>query len=165
MVKPVLGRAPTNSQAGPNEGLCVEDSDIVEIALLEGAADTAHVCLNVIIVKGEATMNHQVGANQDRAMTLSWAGSWARAVRLGPGHDFKVENVDIIEEIVAVPSSEDEHLCASYQVGCVVEPRGWSTATLWALIPSHRYRVEGMQVSIDSTLRALATKDNDAGAR
>ena len=75
----------------------------------------------------------------------------------------KVKDEDIIEEVCAVPATEDHHLCAVNEVGGVVETRGGCTATFGTLEPSHGKRVKRMQVSEDC-VRALSSKNNYSGA-
>ena len=164
MAKPVLGRSTADTETSPDEGLSIENSDIIQVALLEGSsllatASTPHV----LLVEEEATVDDQVGADEDRAVTFPWAGRGAGGIGLRPGHHLQVEDVDIVEEVCTVPAAEDDHLRAVDQVGGVIEAGSGSTAAFRALEPSHGEGVKRVQISEDS-LVALASKDDDSGA-
>lgn len=49
VIESVLGRRATHSQTRPDEGLGVEYTDVVEVALLEGAANSTHVVFHVLL--------------------------------------------------------------------------------------------------------------------
>lgn len=144
VVKSVLRWGARHTETRPYEGLGVQHTDVVQVALLEGRAHSVQVLLHLLIVEVETAVYHQVGTNKDRTMTLPRAGGWSSAGWLGPCHDFKVENEDVVEEVGAVPATEHEHLGAAHQVRCVVESGSGCTTTLWALIPGHGDRVQGV---------------------
>ena len=75
----------------------------------------------------------------------------------------QIENKDVVEEVITVPSSEDNHLGAIHKVSGVIETGSGCTTTFWSLEPSHGERVKCMQVSEDS-LGSLTTEDNDSSS-
>ena len=76
VVEPVLRWGPTDPQAAPYKSLSVENSDIVQISLLQLTANFILGFLDVFNFEVEATMDDQVCPNQDGAMPLS--GAWRR---------------------------------------------------------------------------------------
>ena len=160
----MLRRCTTDSEASPDERLRVENSDIVEIALLQRSTLLARTSsLHVLLIEPETTMDDEVRANQNGTVALAWARRWTRSVRLVPGHHLQVKHVNIIEEVSAVPATEDYHLGSVDQVGGVIKPCSWGTATLWTLEPSHSERVKRMQVSEDGLLAALSSENDNTG--
>lgn len=65
MVESVLRRRARDTETRPDKGFGVKDSDVVQVALLEGSADSTNVLLHVLIVEVEATMNDKVSSDQD----------------------------------------------------------------------------------------------------
>lgn len=132
----------TDSQAGPDVALSVQDSDIVQVALLQSSTlMQATSFLHLFFVKPEATVHDQVRPNQNGAVTLSWRWRRPSAVLLRPGHNLEIKSINIVEEIRSVPSAKDDHLGATNEVCGVVETSSWSTATFWALVPCHCKRI------------------------
>ena len=104
-------------------------------------------------------MNYQICANQNWAVAFSGArrrtwGSW-----FGPGHDFEIKNVYVVEEVFTIPASKNDHLGSTYKISWVIKSRGWRTTSLWTLIPSHSYWVKSVQIS-EYILRSF-TSEND----
>ena len=97
-------------------------------------------------------------------MTLSGRGGRAGGFWPEPCHDFKVENIQVVIVIFAIPSSEHEHLCALDQVCRMTIPPKGCTSSLWPLIPGHSDRIQSMKVSKCFILVSRATKDNYARA-
>ena len=95
-------------------------------------------------------------------MTLSRRGCRAGRFWPEPCHHFEVENIQVVEVLFAVPSSEHEHLCALNQICRVTIPSKRCPSSLWPLIPGHRDRVQSMKVSKCFIFVSLASKDNDA---
>ena len=95
-------------------------------------------------------------------MAFPRAGSRGGAASRRPGHDLEIEDKYIVEEVIAVPPTEDKHLSASDQVSSVIETSCGGSTTLWALIPGHCYGVEGMKITINGTLGSLTTKDDNS---
>ena len=107
-------------------------------------------------------MHHEVCTDKDGAVALSWRRRGACASRLGPSHDFKIENEYVVVEILSVPATEDEHLGATNEVGSVIKPGSRCTAALWALVPCHGHRVKSMQVAVHNSLGAFAAEYDNA---
>lgn len=84
MSKSVLGRGSTHSEPSPNVRLRVQHSDIVQVALLEsGTLVVTAGTLHLLLIEPEATVDDEVGANQDGAMSLSGAGSRTCRMKFG----------------------------------------------------------------------------------
>lgn len=58
-------------------------------------------------------MHNQVSSDQDGTVPLARTGRGAGRLRLGPGHDLKVQHIDVIEEFLSVPTAEDDHFRAA----------------------------------------------------
>lgn len=67
----------------------------------------------------------------------------------------------VVEEVVAVPPAEENHLSAADKIGRVVEASHGGTTALGTLVPSHGDGVKRVQVSKASILGALATEHDD----
>ena len=117
----------------------------------------------MLLIEEEATMDDQVGADEDGTVTFPWAGRGTRGIRLRPGHHLKIEDVDIVEEVRTVPTAKDDHLGAVDQVGGVIEAGSGCTTAFRALEPCHGKGVKGVQISEDR-LVAFASEDDDPGA-
>lgn len=74
MVKSVFRWRATHTESGPDKCLSVQHSNIIEIAFLKGAAHTTDVALHVFLTKSETSMDNQVRANQDWAVTFTGTG-------------------------------------------------------------------------------------------
>ena len=164
MAKPVLGRSTTDTETSPDVSFSIENSDIIQVALLESctllaAASTPHM----LLVEVETTVDDQVGADENGTVTFPRAGCGSRGIRLRPGHHLKVKDVDIVEEVRTIPTAKDDHLGTVDKVGRVIEAGSGSTTTFRALEPSHGKWVKRVQISEDS-LVAFASKDDDSGA-
>ena len=114
----VLGRRARDSETSPDVSLSVEDTDVVEIAFLESSAlVVATSALHTFIVEPETTVDDEVRADQNGAVTLTGRRSGTRSVRLAPCHHLEIKDKDIVEEVLAVPSSKDDHLGSVDEVG------------------------------------------------
>ena len=117
----------------------------------------------MFLVEVETTMNDQVGADKDGTVTFPRAGCGTRGIRLRPGHHLKIKDVDIVKEVRTIPTAKDDHLCAVYEVGWVIEASSGSTTAFGALEPCHGKWVKRMQIS-EYSLIAFASEDDDSGA-
>lgn len=78
VTKPMLRWSSTHSQTGPDEGISVQHTNVIQVAFLEGSALViASSLLHVLLAILEASMHNQVGANKNGAMSLSWGWCWA----------------------------------------------------------------------------------------
>ena len=151
----------TDSESRPDVGLGVKNPDVVQVAFLEGSSLVLSSSLeHVLLVEPETSVHDEVRTNQNGAVAFPRARSRTASLWLGPGHNLEVKDVNIVEEVVAIPAAKHNHLGSSDQVGSMIEPGRRSTTTLWALIPSHSDRIESMQVSEHVTL-ALASEYDD----
>ena len=87
MAKPVLGRSAADTETSPDVSFSIENSDVIQVALLEScallaAASTPHM----LLVEVETTVDDQVGADKDGTVTFPGAWGWSRSVRLSPCH-------------------------------------------------------------------------------
>ena len=95
-------------------------------------------------------------------MTLSWTRSRSSCLRFGPSHDFKIKNVNIVKEFLAVPTSKNNHFSTSNKVRGVIKSSRWSTTSFWTLIPSHRYWIESVQITKNS-FGSFTSENDDSG--
>lgn len=137
-------RQATDSQSRPDIGIGVQDTDVVEVAVLNVAALVEPTVLELRLSELKPTVYDEVVADQDGGMSLS--GSWSGATALWalPGHDLKVEHIYIIIIVFAIPASKHVHFGATNYIGGVIEPRWWCTSATWALVPSHGDRIESV---------------------
>ena len=103
-------------------------------------------------------MDDQVGSDEDRAVALPRRWGRTRGGGLGPRHDLEIKNVHVVEEIFAIPTSEDEHLRAADQVGAVIEPGRGSTTTFRSLEPCHGDWIQGMEIAVGISFVTLAAE-------
>ena len=83
----VLRRSAADSESRPDERLCIEHSDIVQVAFLQcGSLFATASATHVFLIEPESSMNDQVGADKDGTVTLAWARSRTRCVRFVPSH-------------------------------------------------------------------------------
>jgi len=73
----VLWWRSTDPESGPNVGLSVQNSNVIQIALLESGTLTFTSFFHLVFIVIETTMDYQVSSDQDGAMTLSGAGRGA----------------------------------------------------------------------------------------
>ena len=100
MAEPVLRRSTADTKTGPDESFSIENSDVIQITLLEGcsllaAASTSHM----LLVEVEASVDDQVGSDKNGTVTFPWARCGTRGIRLRPGHHLKIKDVDIVKEV------------------------------------------------------------------
>jgi hypothetical protein len=88
--------------------------------------------LKVILVV-ESAVDEQVVSDLNRRVSLSRTRDRTRAFWLGPGHSFQIEYVQIVEEVLAIPASEDDHLGPADEIGGVSEARRRRAAALRSL--------------------------------
>ena len=118
MAKPVLGRSTTDTETSPDVSFSIENSDVIQVALLKSCALLAAASSpHMLLVEVETTMDDQVGADENGTVTFPRTRCGARGIRLRPGHHLKVKDVDIVEEVRTIPTAKDDHLCAVYKVG------------------------------------------------
>ena len=164
MAKPVLGRSTADTKTSPDVSFSIENSDVIQVALLESCAlFTAASSPHMLLVEVETTVDDQVGADENGTVTFPRARCGARGIRLRPGHHLKVKDVDIVEEVRTIPTAKDDHLGTVDKVGRVIEAGSGSTTAFRALEPSHGEWVKRVQISEDS-LVAFASEDDDSGA-
>ena len=122
-------------------------------------ATTSQLCL----FQSEAAVYDQVVTDEDRGMPLS--RSWCRSAALWslPCHYFQIQNVDVVEVVLAVPATKNVHFGASDDIGGVVKS-GWRCSSAsGALIPSHSNWIERMQILIRLIFASFATKYDNSG--
>lgn len=133
MTEPRERRSTRHSDSGPCVGISVQEPQIVEVARLElGTLFVACSFLQIVLVV-EASEDEEVVGDLNGGVALSGTRNRSGALRLRPSHRFQVQYEDVVEEVVAVPASKDDHLRAFDKVGCVAEPRGGRSAAFGAL--------------------------------
>jgi hypothetical protein len=154
-----------DSESGPHEGFSIEHFDVIVVWVFEDWAlfkvSFSEHLVSVLV----ASMDDEVVANQDSAVALSWGrfGSWG--LRPYPSHELKVEDVQVIEEVLAIPASEHKHLVASNKCGSMSKPCCGGTGSVWALVPSHLDWIQSVKVSEDNVLAwSFSSKDQNSTA-
>jgi len=107
-------------------------------------------------------VHDEIISDQDGGVTLTRSGSGTRGVGTFPGHDFEVENMQIIVVVFAVPATKDKHAGSVDQISCVVEPGEGSASTFGSLIPCHCDGVERMKVFEDLTFLPFSSEDDNS---
>lgn len=114
-----------DSESAPDEVVSVEDAQVVEVAFPEVGSVLAdslgEMTFVFVLIEAEAALDDEVRSDLDGRMALPLRGCWSCALRLGPCHHFQVENVEVVEEVLAVPASENEHLGPPEERGRVGE--------------------------------------------
>lgn len=106
-------------------------------------------------------MHDEIIPDEDGGVTLTGSGGGAAGISTFPGHDFEVENVQIVVIIFAIPASKDKHARAVDQIRSVVESGERGTGTFRSLVPRHCDRVESMEIFEDFAFVAFSSKDDN----
>lgn len=107
-------------------------------------------------------MNNKVISDENASMSLSRSWCGTTAFRSLPSHDFKVQDINVVEIVFSIPTSEYVHFGAPYNVGRMVESRRWCTSASGTLIPSHRNWIERVKVLKSSIFATLTSKYNNS---
>ena len=162
---PGVRRRARHPEPRPDEGLGIQNPEVVEVALLQHGPLVEPRLFVRLLFEEEPALDQEVRPDLDRGMALSGRGRGPRAARLAPRHDLEIEDVEVVVEALPVPTPEDEHLGATNHVGRVREPRRRRARPLGSLEPGERQWVQRMKITEDRPLLALAAENNDSVAR
>lgn len=155
-------RQSRDTQARPHERVRVEHANIIVIAGLQMTTLIQSTRLQLSLLQFETAVHDKVITNEDSGMTLTRRWCRARALRSLPGHDLQVQNVDIVEVVLAILTSKNVHLCSANYVCGVIKASWRSTSAAWALVPCHSDGIESMQVFVSDSTFSLASKYDDS---
>ena len=100
--------------------------------------------------------------DKQSSVACTRTGGWTTSVTLGPSHQFKVEEVQIVQVLVSALASEQEHPSSAHNSCRVVEAGRRSSTAGGSLEPSHGNRIKGVKITEALVLFAFATENNDA---
>jgi len=116
------------------------------------------------LVKVKASLHQYIVSNQHSHMPHPRKRNLSGSTGLYPCHGWQVQYEKVVKKLVSIPPSEHVHLC-SYNSSRVVQSSRGGIAPIRPLIPSHRYRVQSMQISVIYTVLSPSTEENNTAAR
>lgn len=112
---PRIGWGSRDAEAGPNERLSVEHTDVIQVRGVAGCSLVQTASFQLLFLQSEAAVNDQVVANQNGAVALAGGGLGATCLGATPGHDFEIQNVYVVVVVLSVPATKHEHLRAVHK--------------------------------------------------
>lgn len=91
-------------------------------------------------------------------MPLSWCWCWSTALWSLPCHDFKIQDVDVVEVHLAIPAAKHVHFGSTYNICWMIESCMWSSSSSWSLVPCHCDWIQCMKIFECLILASLTTK-------
>jgi len=77
VIKPVFRRSAAHSQSRPHKRFGIENSDVVEVSLLESSPNLVLGFLNFVSFELEASVNYKVGPDENRSVAFSRTRRWS----------------------------------------------------------------------------------------